>query len=163
MLAAAALAPWAYIAAERVPGPAFAVALAGAGVLAAGVAVRRGALVTAGLALVGTGYGTSVVDGDLAMSAALGGGVLVLAAELAYWAIEPGARVTVASRTAASRLGTAGALALAGAALGALLVTAALRPLAGGVVLGVAGFVALGVVAVAAIALLESFREDGEP
>ena len=61
--------------------------------LAGGLVLRRGTVVTVGLALLGVGYGAALIGKGLDPAAGLFAAGLVAVAELAFWAIEPGAAV----------------------------------------------------------------------
>jgi hypothetical protein len=140
------------------PGTALFVGLAGAGLVAAGLVLRRGAVATAGLALAGGGYAVSLVGKGLDPAASLVAGALVLVAELAYWALEPGAPIRVERAASGRRLASSGAIALGAVGLGAVLLAAASSPLRGDAGLGIAGVVGIGVIAAAVVGLLHALR-----
>jgi hypothetical protein len=159
---AVALVLGSYLGAADEPGAAGLLGAAGAAVLAIGLVLRRGLLVTAGIALVGAGYGVSLIGAGLDGAAGLVAGGLVLAAELAYWAIEPGAAVRLGREATGRRGAFAGALALAGGILGALLVAAGSTPLDGGSGLGLAGVAAVVLVAGVSVWLIHALRNPVE-
>lgn len=136
--------------------------IAGIVVLASGLVLRRGLLVTAGLALAGAGYGVSLIGRDLDGAGGIFAAGLLLAAELAYWAIEPGAAVRLGRRATARRLAFTGLLALAGGIAGSLLVAAGSAPLEGDAAFGVAGVAAVALIAAAAVWLIHALREPVE-
>jgi hypothetical protein len=140
------------------PGTALFVGLAGAGLVAAGLVLRRGAVATVGLAFVGGGYAVSLVGKGLDPAASLFAGALVLVAELAYWALEPGAPIRVGRAASGRRLAASGAIALGAVGLGAVLLAAASSPLRGDVGLGIAGVVGIGVITAAVVGLLHALR-----
>jgi hypothetical protein len=140
------------------PGPATVAALGGIGLLAAGLALRRGAVATVGLALLAAGYGLALIGKGLDPAAALFAGGLVAVAELAFWALEPGAAVRVGRAATGRRLLVAGSVVLGSIIAGALLLVAASEPVRGGAGLGVAGIVSLGAIVVVAAVLARSLR-----
>ena len=75
------------------PGPAGVAVLAGLAAIVGGLLLRRGAVVTIGLGLLGVGYGSALIGKGLDPAAGLFAAGLVAVAELAFWAIEPGAAV----------------------------------------------------------------------
>jgi hypothetical protein len=160
VVVAAALALGAYLGAGDDPTEAGLIALAGAAVLAAGLVLRRGLLVTAGIALVGAGYGVALVGEGLDGAASLFAGGLVLTGELAFWAIEPGAAVKVGREATARRAAFAGVVALAGGVLGALLLAAGSSPLEGDSAFGLLGAASVLVVAATAVWLIHSLQND---
>jgi hypothetical protein len=162
VIVAAALALADYLAAAEQGAVAGIAAAAGASVLAAAVVLRRGTLVTVGLALVGTGYGVSLVGGGLDGAASLVAGGLILVGELAYWAIEPGAAIKIGQGATLRRGGFIVTLALGSAVLGALLLAAGSTPLEGGATLGLLGVGAVIVVAAAAVWLIHALRDPVE-
>jgi hypothetical protein len=132
------------------------VGLAGAAVLAVGLMVRRGTLVTAGLALVGTAYGVTLVGKGLDPAASLFAGGLVVVAELAYWALEPGAAVRIGRRATGRRVLLSGSIALAAVLIGALLLAVVSAPVRGGAALGVLGVTAIAVILAILVGLMRS-------
>ena len=107
---------------------------------------------TAGLASIGVGYGLALVGKGLDPAAGLFAAGVAATAELAFWALEPGAAVQVGRAATARR-----ALVVVGTVFGAALVGTVLlvvvsEPIRGGVALGVAGLAALmAIIAVAAV------------
>lgn len=133
--------------------------MAGTALLAAGLVVRRGALVTAGLALVGTGYGLSLVGKGLDPAASLFAGGLVAVAELAYWALEPGAAVRIRRSATARRALLSGSIALATVFIGALLLSVVSAPVRGGAAFGVLGVAAIAATLAVAVGLMRSLHD----
>lgn len=155
---AALLALAARLSAADAPEVAGVAGLAGAALLAVGLVVRRGALATAGLALVGTGYGISLVGKGLDPAASLFAGGLVAVAELAYWALEPGAAVKVRRAATGRRALLSGSIALAAVLIGALLLGVAATPVEGGAALGALGVAAVAAVFAVAVGLTRSLH-----
>ncbi len=133
--------------------------MAGAALLAAGLVVRRGALVTAGLALAGTAYGLSLVGKGLDPAASLFAGGLVAVAELAYWALEPGAAVSIGRAATARRALLSGSIGLAAVLTGALLLSVVSAPVRGGAALGVLGVAAIAAILFVAVGLMRSLHD----
>jgi hypothetical protein len=133
--------------------------LAGVALLGAGLVIRKGALVTAGLALVAAGYGLSLVGKGLDPAASLFAGGLVAVAELAYWALEPGAAVRIGRRATVRRVLLSGSIALAAVLIGALLLAVVSTPVRGGTATGVFGVTALAAILVVAVGLMRSLRD----
>lgn len=144
------------LSADDLRGPAGAAALAGVVALAAGLALRRGVVVTVGLALLGAGYGLSLAGRELDLAAGVFAGGLAIAAELAFWSLEPGAAVGLGRAATARRSLVALAVAGGGAAAGTALLFVAADPVAGGVGLAVSGIAALAAIAVVGIVLARS-------
>jgi hypothetical protein len=155
---ALALAVAAALLAEDVPRLTAYTGLAGAVALAVGLVLQRGALATLGLALLGGGYAFSLAGKGVDPAAALFAGGLVLVAELAYWALEPGAAVRLGRGATARRLLVSLALALAAVLLAALLLAVSGAPGDQGVALAVAGVAAIGGIIVVAIGLALTLR-----
>ena len=131
------------VTAEDVPRLAGYVALAGAGCLLVGLLIRRGPPATLGLTLVGAGYGISLAGKALDPGAPLVAGGLLLVAELAYWALEPGASVRIGRRATMRRVLFSVGLAIGAVLLGSLLLGVAASPEGGGASIGIAGAVAI--------------------
>lgn len=131
---------------EDVPRLAGYVALAGAGCLVIGLLLRRAAPTTFGLMLVGAGYGISLAGKALDPGAPLVAGGLLLVAELAYWALEPGASVRIGRRATIRRALFSLGLAVGAVLLGSLLLGVASTPQGGGASLGIAGVLAIAAV-----------------
>ena len=149
----------AWLSAGDYPAPAGVAVLLGVALLAGGLVIRRGAVVTAGLAMLGVGYAAALIGKDLDPAAGLFAGGLVAAAELAFWALEPGAAVRIARAATARRALVVGVVVLGAALAGSLLVAAVSDPAGGGASLGIAGVVAvLAIFAVAAV-LARSLRD----
>jgi hypothetical protein len=129
-------------------------------VLFAGLVLRRGTIVTLGLALLGAGYGISLAGKGLDPAAAVFAGGLVAAAELAFWALEPGAAVRIARAATARRALVVGAVVFGAALAGSLLQLAVSDPARGSSALGIVGVLSiLAIVAVAGL-LARSLRSD---
>jgi hypothetical protein len=148
----------AWLSAGRLPGLTGAILLAAVAGIAAGLVVRRGGLLTAGLALLGVGYAVSLLGRDLDAAAPVYAGGLLLTAELAFWALEPGARVRFGRAATLRRAVFSGGLALAAAALGAVLLGVSSTRVGGGAVLEVLGVAAVGAVVATAVWLIHSLR-----
>ena len=157
---AALLALAARLAAADAPKVAGVAGLAGAALLALGLLTRKGAPVTAGLALVGAGYGLSLVGKGLDPWACLFAGGLVAVAELAYWALEPGAAVRIGRAATARRAVLSGSIALAAVLIGALLLAVVSAPVRGGAALGVLGVTAIAAILAVAVGLMRSLRDS---
>lgn len=116
---------------------------------------------TAGLALAGAGYAASLVGKGLDPAASLfaGGGLLV--AELAYWALEPGASVRIGREATVRRALQSLALAVGAVMVGAVLLGAAATPVGGGVVIGALGVGAIALVLAVVVALIHLLRPRG--
>jgi hypothetical protein len=132
--------------------------LAGIAVLAAGLVIRRGAVATPGLALLGVGYGVALIGKGLDPAAGLFAGGLVLTAELAYWALEPGAAVHIARVATARRALVVAAVALGAALTGSLLLVLVSDPVRGGASLGIAAVLAVVAIFAVAVVLARSLR-----
>jgi hypothetical protein len=127
--------------------------------LTGGLVIRRGAVVTTGLALLGVGYGVALVGKGLDPAAGLFAGGLAAAAELAFWALEPGAAVRIA-RAATGRRALVVAVVVLGAALsGSLLLIVVSEPVRGGSSLGIAGVLAVAAIFAVAVVLARSLRD----
>jgi hypothetical protein len=146
--------------AEDQPRLATIAALAGTGVLAGGLLIRRGQVATAGLALLGVGYGVALIGQGLDQAAGLFAAGLVATAELAYWALEPGAAVRIARAATGRRALVAAAVVLASALGGSLLLVLVADPIRGGTGLGIAGVLAVLAILLVAVALARSLRSD---
>ena len=133
--------------------------LAGTVVLALGLLVRRGALVTVGLALVGTGYGLSLVGKGLDPAACLFASGIVAVAELAYWALEPGAAVRIGREATARRTALVGSIALGTLLIAALLLAVVSAPVRGGAALGILGVAAIAAILTLAVGLMRSLHD----
>jgi hypothetical protein len=142
------------------PGPAGVAVLGGFALLAGGLALRRGTVVTAGLALLGVGYGLGLIGKGLDPAAVLFAGGLVAVAELAFWALEPGAQVRVGRAATGRRLLVVGGVVLGSTIACMLLVVLVDDPIRGGAGLGLAGVVALAAIAAVAFVLARSLRRD---
>ncbi len=152
------LAVW--LSAADYPGPAGLAVLAGIGLLVASLLLRRGEVATAGLALLGVGYGLALIGKGLDPAAGLFAGGLALTAELAYWALEPGAAVRIVRAATARRALVVTAIALGAALIGSLLLAAVADPVSGGVSLGIAGVLAIFAIFAVAVVLARSLRSD---
>jgi hypothetical protein len=150
----------AWLSAADYPGPAGLAVLAATTLLAGGLVIRRGAVVTAGLALLGAGYGIALIGKGVDPAAGLFAGGLAATAELAYWALEPGAEVRIARVATARRALVVTAVVLGAALSGSLLLAFVSDPVRGGTSLGVAGVVALAAI-VALVAVLARSLRDG--
>jgi hypothetical protein len=148
------------LSAGDLPGSAGLAAVAGLAILAGGLAVRRGQLVTAGLALLGAGYGLSLAGQELDSAAGLFAAGLVLTAELAYWALEPGAAVRLGRAATGRRALVVAAVVLASAVGGTVLLMVVADPVGGGVAIGITGIAAVGAIIFVAGLLARSLRSD---
>ncbi|HEU0303464.1 MAG TPA: hypothetical protein VFR32_02680 [Gaiellaceae bacterium] len=146
------------LSAGDLPGPTSVAAVAGVAALATGLVLRRGAIVTAGLVLLGTGYGLALADRTLDPAAGLYAGALVLTAELAFWALEPGAAVRLGRTATARKALVVTTIALGATVAGTLLLLAVADPVAGGAALAAAGIGALASILVLAAVLGRSLR-----
>jgi hypothetical protein len=146
-------------AADR-PGAATLAVLAGSALLAGGLVIRRGALVTAGLVMLGVGYGLALVGKGLDPAAGLFAGGLAATAELAFWALEPGAAVRIARAATGRRALVVSAVVLGSALSGSLLLVVVSDPVRGGTALGIAGVLALLGIFAVAVTLARSLRRD---
>jgi hypothetical protein len=133
--------------------------LAGTALLAGGLVIRRGAVVTAGLAMLGVGYGLALVGKGLDPAAGLFAGGLAATAELAFWALEPGAAVRIARAATARRALVVAAVVLGAAVSGSLLLLVVSDPVRGGASLGIAGVLALVAIFGIAVVLARSLRD----
>jgi hypothetical protein len=122
--------------------------------------IRRGALATAGLAMLGAGYGLALVGKGLDPAAGLFAGGLAATAELAFWALEPGAAVRIARAATGRRALVVTTVALGAAVGGSLLLAAVSDPVRGGSALGIAGVVAVLAIFAVAVLLARSLRRD---
>lgn len=114
---------------------------------------------TAGLAFVGAGYGLSLVGKGLDPAASLVAGGLVAVAELAYWALEPGAAVRIGRAATAHRALLSATIALAAVLIGALLLSVVSAPVRGGAALGVLGVAAIAAILAVAVGLMRSLHD----
>ncbi len=144
--------------ADDVPRLAGYVALAGVGCLLAGLLLRRAAPATVGLTLVGAGYGISLAGRALDPGAPLVAGAFLLVAELAYWALEPGASVRIGRRATLRRLLFSIGLATGAVVLAALLLGVASAPQGGGASLGIAGVAAIAAIVGVVFWLVHTLR-----
>jgi hypothetical protein len=158
LLGASLLGLAAWLSAGRLPGVVGVLGLAGLAALAVGLALRRGTLVTASLGLVGTCYAVSLVGRGLDAASPLYAGGLLLVAELAFWALEPGARIRLRQAATRRRALFSGGLAVAATVVGAVLLGVSSARVGSGAELEVAGLVALAVVVSAAVWLIHSLR-----
>lgn len=120
--------------------------------------LRRGSAATIGLALLGAGYGAGLIGKGLDPASALFAGGLVATAELAFWALEPGAQVRVRRAATGTRLVVVGAVVLGSTVAGTLLLALVSDPVHGGAALGGAGIAALGAIFAVAALLARSLR-----
>ena len=153
------LAVW--LSAGDYPGPAGLAVLAGIALLAGGLVIRRGAVATAGLVLLGAGYGVALVGKGLDPAAGLFAGGLAATAELAFWALEPGAAVRIVRAATGRRALVVTAVVLGAALSGSLLLAVVSDPVRGGSSLGVAGVLAVVAIFAVAVVLARSLRHDG--
>jgi hypothetical protein len=120
-------------------------------VLAAGVGLRRAALLPWAIVLVGAGWLAGHAHGSgVDHLAPLAGAGLLVAAELAYGSLAEDARIRVEARVTAGWLAAVAATAAGGAAIGVLALAAADVAVSAGVLLSAAGVAA----AVGAVALV---------
>jgi hypothetical protein len=140
------------------PGPAAVGVLAGLAVLAGGLVLRRGTVVTVGLALLGVGYGAALIDKGLDPAAGLFAAGLVAVAELAFWAIEPGAAVPFGRAATGMRVLVVGSIVLGSAVAGTLLLVVVADPIRGEAALGIAGVLAVLAIFAVAVVLARSLR-----
>jgi hypothetical protein len=150
----------AWLSAADYPGSAGLAVLAGIALLAGGLVIRRGPVVTLGLAMLGVGYGVALVGKGLDPAAGLFAGGLALTAELAYWALEPGAAVRVARAATGRRALVVTTVGLGAALIGSLLLALVADPVGGGVSLGIAGVLAIFAIFAVAVVLARSLRSD---
>jgi hypothetical protein len=148
------------LSAGDLPGPTAVGVVAGLAVLIGGLVLRRGTLATIGLALLGAGYGISLAGRGLDPAAVLFAGGLVAIAELAFWALEPGAAVRIGRAATGRRALTVAAVVFGAVLSGALLLAAVSDPLRGGAALGIAGVLALLTIVAVAAVLARSLRDD---
>jgi len=141
------------------PGPAALAVLAGIALLAVGLVIRRGAVVTAGLGMLGVGYGVALIGKGLDPAAGLFAGGLAATAELAFWALEPGAAVRIARGATARRALVVAAVVLGAALSGSLLLLAVSDPVRGGTSLGIAGVLAVVAIFAVAVVLARTLRD----
>ncbi len=140
------------------PRPAGLVVLAGIALLAGGLVIRRGAVVTVGLAMLGVGYGVALVGKGLDPAAGLFAGGLAATAELAFWALEPGAEVRIARAATGRRALVVTTVAFGAALFGSLLLAVVSDPVRGGASLGIAGVLAVIAIFAVAAVLVRSLR-----
>ena len=81
-------------------------------------------------------------------------------AELAFWALEPGAAVRIGRAATGRRALTVAAVVFGAVVSGALLLLAVSDPLRGGAALGIAGVLALLTIVAVAVVLARSLRDD---
>ena len=129
-----ALAVW--LSAADHPDPAAVGVLAGLGLVAGGLVLRRGTVLTVGLALLGVGYGAALIGKGLDPAAGLFAAGLVAVAELAFWAIEPGAAVPLGRAATGVRVLVVGSIVLGSALVGTVLLVVVSDPIRGEAVLG---------------------------
>lgn len=141
------------------PGPAAAGVLAGLAFLAGGLVVRRGTVATIGLALLGVGYAAGLIDKGLDPAAGLFAAGLVAVAELAFWAIEPGAAVPFGRAATGVRLLVIGSVVAGSAVAGTLLLAVVADPIRGEAALGTAGLLAVLAIFAVAVVLARSLRD----
>ena len=153
-----ALAVW--LSAGDHPGPAAVGVLAGLALLAVGLVLRRGTVATVGLALLGVGYGAALIGKGLDPAAGLFAAGLVAVAELAFWAIEPGAAVPLGRAATGLRVLVFGSVVLGSALAGTVLVLAVSDPIRGEAALGIAGVLAVLTIFGVAVVLARSLRSD---
>jgi hypothetical protein len=112
--------------------------------LGVGLAVRWSAALAFGMALLGTEQAVRLTTGPNRVDpwTPLYAAGFLLAAELAWWSIEPRVRAWAEYGTTLSRLGTVAAASAGGAVLAALVVLAAGAPLHGGLALELVGVAA---------------------
>jgi hypothetical protein len=158
LVCAALFALVARLSAGDLPGFTGVAVLAGLAILAAGLVLRRGTLATIGLALLGAGYGLSLAGTGLDPAAGFFAGGLVATAELAFWALEPGAAVRLGRAATGRRVLAVAAVVLGAVVSGSLLLVVVSEPLRGGAALGVAGVVALLAIVAVAVILARSLR-----
>jgi hypothetical protein len=144
--------------ADDVPRLAGYVGLAGVVCLLAGLLLRRAAPATVGLTLVGAGYGISLAGRALDPGAPLVAGAFLLVAELAYWALEPGASVRIGRRATLRRMLFSIGLATGAVVLAALLLGVASAPQGGGASLGIAGVAAIAAIVGVVFWLVHTLR-----
>ncbi len=113
---------------------------------------------TLGLVLLGVGYGVALVGKGLDPAAGLFAGGLALTAELAFWALEPGAAVRIARAATARRALVVTAVAFGAALSGSLLLLLVADPVRGGASLGIAGVLAVVAIFAVAVVLARSLR-----
>lgn len=159
MLAGGLFALAARISAEDAPRLAGLLGISGAVVLAVGLLVRRSPPATLGIAMLGAAYGVSLAGKGLDPASPLFAGGLVLVAELAFWALEPGAAVRFGRAATARRFAVVSSVAIAGALLASLLLAVASTPLRGGVSVGIAGVAAIAAILALGALLARSLRD----
>ncbi len=104
------------------------------------------------------GYGVALVGKGLDPAAGLFAGGLALTAELAYWALEPGAAIRIARAATARRVLVVTTVALGAALSGSLLLLLVADPVSGGASLGIAGVLAIVAIFAVAVVLARSLR-----
>ena len=116
-------------------------------------------MLTVGLALLGVGYGAALIGKGLDPAAGLFAAGLVAVAELAFWAIEPGAAVPPRPRRHGLRVLVVGSVALGSALAGTVLLVVVSDPDSrGGRRSGVAGVLAVLAIFGVAVVLARSLR-----
>ncbi|MET0937976.1 MAG: hypothetical protein ABWY51_01980 [Gaiellaceae bacterium] len=148
----------AWVSAADYPEPAGLAVLVGIALLAGGLVIRRGAVVTVGLAMLGVGYGVALVGKGLDPAAGLFAGGLAATAELAFWALEPGAEVRIARAATGRRALVVTTVALGATLFGSLLLAVVSDPVRGGTPLGIAGVLAVLAIFAVAVVLARSLR-----
>jgi hypothetical protein len=146
------------LSAGEYPGPAAVGVLAGLAFLAGGLVLRRGTVVTIGLALLGVGYGAALIGKGLDPAAGLFAAGLVAVAELAFWAIEPGAAVPFGRAATGLRVLVIGSVVAGAAVAGTLLLAVVSEPVGGDAALGIAGVLAVLAIFGVAVVLARSLR-----
>lgn len=141
------------------PGPASVAVLAGLAALVGGLLLRRGAVVTIGLGLLGVGYGSALIGKGLDPAAGLFAAGLVAVAELAFWAIEPGAAVPLRRVATGLKALVVAAVVLGAAIAGTLLIAVVADPIRGDAGLGIVGVIALLTIFAVAAVLVRSLRD----
>lgn len=120
--------------------------------------MRRGTVVTLGLALLGVGYAAGLIDKGLDPAAGLFAAGLVAVAELAFWAIESGAAVPLGRAATGLRALLVGSVVLGSAVAGTVLVLVVADPVRGDAALGIAGVLAVLAIFGVAVVLARSLR-----
>src|SRR5688572_22739926 len=141
------------------PDPAALLALAGLGLLVGGLGLRRGAVATVGLALLGAGYGVSLIGKGLDPAAGLFAAGLVAVAELAFWALEPGAAVPLRRAATGVRGLVVGSVVFGAAFAGTVLLLLVSDPVRGEAGLGIAGVASVIAIFVVVAILARSLRD----
>lgn len=114
------------------------------GVFAVGLVLRWSGALAVGVALLGAQQATRLALGTDALDEAtpLTAGALLLAAELAWWSIEPRVPAWAEPGVAVRRVGTVMSTCVAATIVSAVVVVAAGAPVGGGTLLELAGVVA---------------------